>query len=528
MNSSEFTERFQGLTPKPRNVLELLLNGKSDDEIAQLIGASASTVRKHIQNLCDRFEIPREAEGLKRNRREDLIALARQYKPQLRQASPPSAQTAIATSSQDWGDAPDDSVFYGRTQELATLEQWIIRDRCRLVAISGIGGIGKTLLCVKLSKQIQNHFSVAIWHSFRQGLVLDDFLDRFLNLFPQKARLPSDKNEKLKQCLQHLQDHRCLLIFDQLDAIFGEKEFAGSYLEGYQDYEEFIKKVAEVNHQSCLLINSVEIPSQIALLENQDGFVRQYKLKGLAVEDAQNILIEKNLTGKERWADIINFFEGNPLVIKMIAATIKELYNGDVIPFLRHSYTQLGRDLEIFLKDVLDRLQPLESDLIYQMAIAVEPLSFDTLQTLIFPPPSLSELQRAIESLSRRSLIEIRGGKFILPQAIVAYGNMQLVEEVFQEIQALLANKNINSLKRLRVHNLIQPEKASPKPQSLNRVSLKESIRKRLDLTFFNQSWVKALQSLLPLFQDQPQLTVGYSERNLQYLISEFDRRMIN
>uniref|UniRef100_A0ACD5H1P1 Uncharacterized protein n=1 Tax=Desertifilum tharense IPPAS B-1220 TaxID=1781255 RepID=A0ACD5H1P1_9CYAN len=182
-----------------------------------------------------------------------------------------------------------------------------------------MGGIGKTLFCVKLSKQIQNHFSVAIWHSFRQGLVLDDFLDRFLNLFPQKARLPSDKNEKLKQCLQHLQDHRRLLIFDQLDAIFGEKEFAGSYLEGYQDYEEFIKKVAEVNHQSCLLINSVEIPSQIALLENQDGFVRQYKLKGLAVEDAQNILIEKNLTGKERWADIINFFEGNPLVIKMIA-----------------------------------------------------------------------------------------------------------------------------------------------------------------------------------------------------------------
>uniref|UniRef100_A0ACD5GWX3 Helix-turn-helix transcriptional regulator n=1 Tax=Desertifilum tharense IPPAS B-1220 TaxID=1781255 RepID=A0ACD5GWX3_9CYAN len=116
MNSSEFTERFQGLTPKPRNVLELLLNGKSDDEIAQLIGASTSTVRKHIQNLCDRFEIPREAEGLKRNRREDLIALARQYKPQLRQASPPSVQTAIATSSQDWGMHPTTRFFMGEPQ----------------------------------------------------------------------------------------------------------------------------------------------------------------------------------------------------------------------------------------------------------------------------------------------------------------------------------------------------------------------------------------------------------------------------
>jgi len=44
----------------------------------------------------------------------------------------------------DWGKAPDVTVFYGRNEELTTLEQWIVSDRCRVVALLGMGEIGKT------------------------------------------------------------------------------------------------------------------------------------------------------------------------------------------------------------------------------------------------------------------------------------------------------------------------------------------------------------------------------------------------
>src|SRR2546421_4675734 len=61
----------------------------------------------------------------------------------------PSIET---TGNKYWGEAPDISTFFGRTEELETLERWIVQNRCRLVAIVGIAGVGKTNLSVKLGR----------------------------------------------------------------------------------------------------------------------------------------------------------------------------------------------------------------------------------------------------------------------------------------------------------------------------------------------------------------------------------------
>lgn len=80
--------------------------------------------------------------------------------PELGDAIAKRGVTASLTTRprQDWGDAINASVFYGRTTELLELEQWIVQERCRLVTILDMGGIGKTVLCVKLAERIQEHF----------------------------------------------------------------------------------------------------------------------------------------------------------------------------------------------------------------------------------------------------------------------------------------------------------------------------------------------------------------------------------
>ena len=82
----------------------------------------------------------------------------------------------VSETRLDWGEAVDASIFYGRTKELETLKQWIVDDRCRLVALLGMGGIGKTSLAAKLGEEIQGEFEIVVWRSLRNAPLVEELL----------------------------------------------------------------------------------------------------------------------------------------------------------------------------------------------------------------------------------------------------------------------------------------------------------------------------------------------------------------
>ncbi len=307
----------------------------------------------------------------------------------------------------DWGAAPDISVFYGRTSELAQLEHWIVKDRCRLVALLGIGGIGKTALSVKLSQKIQGEFQYVIWRSLRSPLPIFDLLTDVLQfLSPQSTDdLPKTTASALLRLMEHLRSHRCLLILDNWESLLRSEHLAGHYREEYQDYRELIRLVGESPHHSCLVLVSREQPTEIAPLIGRTRPVRSLRLTDLEKEAAQEILREKGLSQADKWGELIKIYRGNPLSLYIVAATIIDIFDGDVCNFIKQNTIYLGQ-LQTILEQQFNRLSDVETQIMRHLANSPQAISLSQLREELSPSISMSQLMAALESLKWRSLME--------------------------------------------------------------------------------------------------------------------------
>ncbi len=302
-----------------------------------------------------------------------------------------------ARRCQDWDGAPDVSSFYGRTSELGTLEQWLVRDNCRLVAILGMGGMGKTALAMRIAQQIKDKFEYVIWRSLRTSPPFS-FLQAGLWQFLHQPTV--DSPQDTDGLIQFFRQYRCLVVLDDWQTVLRPNP-AGHYLDGYEEYGNLLRQVGESSHQSCLLLTSWEKPKEIAVLESPTQPVRSFQLNGLG-EAAKEILREKGLPEEEKWEELIKPYRANPLALKIVAATIQDVFAGNISEFLKKSL-YLG-DFEYLLYQHFQRLSALEKEIIVRLA-RQQPQSMSQLREDMQLEGS-TELLKALESLVRRSLIE--------------------------------------------------------------------------------------------------------------------------
>jgi WD40 repeat protein len=321
----------------------------------------------------------------------------------------------------DWGEAMEVFGFQGRDAELQQLRDWIVPSDnnlpCRLVAILGMGGIGKTALTVKLVESLQQHgFDFIIWRSLRNAPPLTTLLAGLLQFFSDleqtEANGTGDIGTQILELLGCLNRSRCLVILDNGESILQGGERAGIYRSGYEEYGQLLSQLAQSRHQSCVLLTSREKPKEFNLLECENFPVKFMTLVGIDDRSGSEIARQRGVldASESEWQQLVEHYTGNPLAIKMVSAAIVDLFCGSVSTFLAQlktdKITLLFDDIRDLLKQQFDRLSDAEKQVMYWLAIEREFITLTELQQNFIGIRAQHNLLDILRSLARRSLVE--------------------------------------------------------------------------------------------------------------------------
>jgi WD40 repeat protein len=319
------------------------------------------------------------------------------------------------------------------------LKQWLINDTCRLVGIIGVGGIGKTMLAKKLARELIDQFEYIFWRSLVNSPPLVEVLHDCILLLSdyQEAYLPEHPDQAYRLLLRYLQQHRCLIILDNVETILRSGERAGEYRDEYQDYGQIIRMVGETDHQSCLVVTSREKPKDLLSLEiavkTRQG-VRAYPLQGVFPDEVREVVEEMGIAATaSELTTLIKRCSGNPKILEIVIPNIHQYYQGDVSAFLEAETIAFGEVKDI-MQQQFGRLSLYEQEIMYWLAIEREPISLNILRERIIDLEHRLALIDTLNSLTARSLIEHVDGAFFLQNAIMEYVTTSLVSQMAQEI----------------------------------------------------------------------------------------------
>jgi len=410
-------------------------------------------------------------------------------------------------------EAPNLGSFYGRAAELATLRGWLVDEHCQLVAVLGMGGVGKTALAAKLAEENAGQFDRVIWRSLLNAPPLDELLRGYLQTLTDQrlANLPHGLDERLDLLLDQLRAQRCLLILDNLESIFQADERAGRYRPGYADYGQLIQSIGQRRHRSCLLLTSRERPLELARLEGKTPHVRSLQLAGLTMQGGQAILQDHGLSGSTTNHDIlIEHYSGNPLALKLVGATVRDLFAGDVAAFLRDE-TPIFDDIRDVLDQQFARLSHLERELLLWLAIEREPTTIPALLANLVHRESQRAVLEVLRSLQRRSLLEQPGEGFTLQNVVMEYTTDVLVTQVLREIET-------DRLDLFARHALAKAQAREYVRQSQLRLTL-APLAERLAARLGRANLLAKLRALPDALRARPDLASSYAAGNLLNLL---------
>ncbi|NJR63083.1 MAG: NB-ARC domain-containing protein, partial [Cyanobacteria bacterium CRU_2_1] len=373
---------------------------------------------------------------------------------------------------------------------------------------------------------IPHPFKGGIWRSLRYTPSATETITELLQFVTNSRAIPttSTLDQLISQLLVYLRTDRYLIALDDWESLLQEGELAGYCTKEHEGYSRLLKRLAEEQHQSCLLLISWDQPVELTSAD-KDAPVFVFKLRGLQSEEAERLLTTRGFSPDEPGLiELIQIHRGNPAALKIAATTIQELFDGDISQFLAQTSLVLGDVLISRLDHQFGRLSDLEKSVMYWLSIAGQPISLAVLKEEV-RTVSRSDLIAALESLRRRSLIDKHSDfpgevLFVLEPVVMKYVSQRLVTQVCLDFMNTIRTQSLEKLGMLRSHALIRLQDPDEVQQVQTRLIL-HRIRNHLIATLDgNLDRLRThLETILTLLRTQHIQPFGYAEFNLVKLL---------
>lgn len=233
--------------------------------------------------------------------------------------------------------------FLGREREVTELTRILQRPACRLVTLTGPGGIGKTRLAVEVARKLSQHYRDGVYLVDLQPVhTVDSLVAATVDVVAPPLRGQSDHQSAL---FHHVKNKNMLLVLDNFEHLMSGVEFVVALLAHTTQLDLLVtsRRILNLREEWLYAVGGLTVPSD-ARVDELQAFSAVQLFMSYAQRIQHRFDLEKEAAHVVRICQLVG---GMPLAVEIAASWLAVLPCA-VIP------DKIQRNLEFLTTDLHD------------------------------------------------------------------------------------------------------------------------------------------------------------------------------
>lgn len=319
--------------------------------------------------------------------------------------------------------------FIGRESEIEKIVNLLQDDQCRLLTLVGLGGIGKTRLCIETVKRLsKSQFEHGVYYVPLAPLTsADDIIATVLGTLGLIVGADSDPRNQLTHFLSR---RNLLLVMDNYEHVLDDVQLVADILNAAPQVKILVtsREVLNLSIEQLWHVHGMSVPAhgQIANIDNHSA-------PRLFAERARWLRRDFSIDDQiEHVIRICRLVEGLPLAIELAASWLKSLSCAEIVNQLEggieflttrnRDISKRHRSIQAVFNHSWDLLSTDEQQVFRRLSVFRGGFTLEAAQAV-----AGAELD-ALSGLVEKSMIRLSAGRYDIHELLRQFADAQLIQ----------------------------------------------------------------------------------------------------